>query len=135
MIAGTTGLIGNLLLDRALQHPLIEKVVSLSRQPLNKNNPHLIQMVDANLQIDVASLPANKAKIGFITLGSTKKKAGNKEALKEVDVTLVVNVAKAMLQVGVKSIYVVSCIGASQSAQSKYLQNKGEMESAVEALR
>lgn len=39
-----------------------------------------------------------------------------------------------MREVGVKHIYVVSCIGASSSAFSHYLKCKGEMEDSVSLL-
>jgi uncharacterized protein YbjT (DUF2867 family) len=139
IIAGSTGLIGSLLVEIALQHDQIAYVVSLSRNPLEhsdnlRRKSKLIQIVDNNLQIDEALLPTVKPSIGFITLGSTKKQAGNKATLKLIDVTLAVNVAKGMQKAGVRSIYVVSCIGASLTAFSHYLRCKGEMEKGIEAL-
>lgn len=134
IIAGSTGLIGLLLVDQALQHTETAHVISLSRHAIKQNNPKLTHLINPNLTIDDTLLGSNKPSIGFIALGSTKKKAGSKAALKAVDVTLVLNVAKAMKQVGVESICIVSCIGASQATRSHYLHCKGEMEAGIEAM-
>jgi uncharacterized protein YbjT (DUF2867 family) len=134
IIAGSTGLIGSLLVDVALQHPQIARVISLSRHIIKQKNNRLIQIIDPDLQIAARFLPPEKPSIGFITLGSTKKKAGSKVALKVVDVTLVVNVAKAMKEAGVKTLCIVSCIGASINALSHYLKCKGEMEALIEKI-
>jgi uncharacterized protein YbjT (DUF2867 family) len=138
IIAGSTGLIGALLVGEALKHEQIGSVVSLSRHALKQNltgsSNNLMQIISPDLHIDEKLLTSGRPTIGFIALGSTKKKAGSNSALKAVDVTLVVNVAHAMKQAGIKSIYVVSCIGASETALSHYLQYKGEMERLVEAI-
>jgi uncharacterized protein YbjT (DUF2867 family) len=139
IIAGSTGLVGSHLLQQALKNQQINKVISLSRSACKKTadmqyQNQLIEVIDPHLQIDEKLISSIKVNIGFIALGSTKKKAGSQQALREIDVLLVVEVAKAMKQIGVKSIYIVSCIGASTKALSHYLKCKGEMEDEVEKI-
>lgn len=134
IIAGSTGLIGHHLLNFALKNDEVQHVYSLTRRPLEEVSSKLIQIVSSELAIDKESLKESIPRIGFIALGTTIKQAGSKEALKAIDVSLVVDVAQSMHDIGVECIYVVSCIGASSSALSHYLKCKGEMEEKVTAI-
>ena len=131
IIAGSTGLIGHHLLNFALKSEDVECVYSLSRRPIDEASTKLTQLVTPDLSIDKMAFADNTPSTGFITLGTTIKKAGSKAALKAVDVSLVVEVAQSMHEVGVEHIYIVSCIGASSSALSHYLKCKGEMEDII----
>ncbi|KAB2826196.1 NAD(P)H-binding protein [Aliivibrio finisterrensis] len=131
IIAGSTGLIGHHLLNFALKSHGITHVYSISRRPLDASSSKLVQMIDSELKINKEQVQEASPTIGFITLGTTLKKAGSKAALKAIDLTLVVNTAKEMYDIGVKHIYVVSCIGASPSALSHYLKCKGQMEAEI----
>ena len=134
IIAGSTGLIGHHLLNHALKNDDIQHVYSLTRRSLEEASSKLVQLVSPELIIDKDAIKESVPRIGFITLGTTIKKAGSKEALKAIDVSLVVDVAQSMHDIGVERIYVVSCIGASSSALSHYLKCKGEMEGKVAAI-
>ncbi|MGR6859450.1 nucleoside-diphosphate sugar epimerase [Aliivibrio salmonicida] len=134
IIAGSTGLIGHHLLNHALKNDEIQHVYSLTRRPLEEASSKLVQIVSPELIIDKDAIKESVPRIGFITLGTTIKKAGSKEALKAIDVSLVVGVAQSMHDIGVERIYVVSCVGASSSALSHYLKCKGEMEEKVAAI-
>ncbi|OCH20068.1 nucleoside-diphosphate sugar epimerase [Aliivibrio fischeri] len=134
IIAGSTGLIGHHLLNFSLKNESVDRVYSLSRRPLDETSSKLVQMVSDDLSIDKQQIEESAPEIGFIALGTTIKKAGSKAALKAIDTDLVISVAQSMREVGVKHIYVVSCIGASSSAFSHYLKCKGEMEDSVSLL-
>ncbi|CED56675.1 putative uncharacterized protein [Aliivibrio wodanis] len=134
IIAGSTGLIGHSLLSQALKNEAFEHIYSLSRKPLEEKSKKLTQLISPNLAILPDKMTASLPNVGFITLGTTLKQAGSKEALRAVDVSLVVDVAQAMSIIGVKHIYIVSCIGASNKALSHYLKYKGEMEMAVSTM-
>ncbi|MUJ25574.1 NAD-dependent epimerase/dehydratase family protein [Aliivibrio fischeri] len=134
IIAGSTGLIGHHLLNFSLKNESVNRVYSLSRRSLDETSSKLVQMVSDDLSIDKNQLEEQTPDIGFITLGTTIKKAGSKAALKAIDTDLVVSVAQSMREVGVRHIYVVSCIGASSSAFSHYLKCKGEMEDSITLL-
>ncbi|MUJ37061.1 nucleoside-diphosphate sugar epimerase [Aliivibrio fischeri] len=134
IIAGSTGLIGHHLLNLSLKNESVNRVYSLSRRSLDETSSKLVQMVSDGLSIDKNQLEEQTPDIGFITLGTTIKKAGSKAALKAIDTDLVASVAQSMREVGVRHIYVVSCIGASSSAFSHYLKCKGEMEDSITLL-
>lgn len=134
VIAGATGLVGRHLLNLALKNDKVGRVYTLSRQELKISHANVVQMVSPTLEIDSEKVKDTPPKIGFIALGTTLKKAGTKEALKAIDVALVVAVAKAMKLAGVRRICVVSCLGASASSLSHYLKCKGIMEQEIERM-
>jgi uncharacterized protein YbjT (DUF2867 family) len=70
----------------------------------------------------------------FICLGTTMKKAGSREAFRQVDVDAVVAAAEAALAAGARDAFLVSSVGAAPAARGFYLRTKGEAEAAVAAL-
>jgi uncharacterized protein YbjT (DUF2867 family) len=70
----------------------------------------------------------------FVSLGTTLRKAGSREAFRRVDLDYVVAVARAAREAGVPRLLAVSSLGASVRAGSFYLQVKGEAEEALRGL-
>ncbi|OBT13284.1 nucleoside-diphosphate sugar epimerase [Vibrio sp. UCD-FRSSP16_10] len=135
MIAGASGLVGRETLSALLDSRHVDTVYALSRRELNTQHKKLIQLIDNNLSVSVSALDSFVLPVvGVIAIGSTIKKAGTKEKLREIDVDLVASTAKNMKKLGVKHLIVVSCLGADIKARSHYLRCKGEMEAKVELL-
>ncbi|PMH34892.1 nucleoside-diphosphate sugar epimerase [Vibrio sp. 10N.286.49.C2] len=134
IIAGASGLVGRETLSALLDSNHIDTVYALSRRELKTNHKKLKQLIDNNLNVSVSTLGSVLPVVGVIALGSTIKKAGTKEKLREIDVDLVVSTAENMKKLGVKHLIVVSCLGADTKARSHYLRCKGEMEAKVELL-
>lgn len=134
VIAGATGLVGEASLMAALNSSSIGHVYSLSRRDIEIEHPKLSQWLNPTLNPPSKSEIPRCPTVGLISLGTTLKKAGSKHKLYEIDVELVINVAKSMQSLGVQHIIVVSCIGASVKAFSHYLRCKGEMERELEQL-
>ncbi len=70
----------------------------------------------------------------FISLGTTIKQAGSQEKFKEVDYTLVFNIAKLCKIMDAKTVLVVSSLGADPNSTVFYSRVKGEMERDVSKL-
>jgi uncharacterized protein YbjT (DUF2867 family) len=70
----------------------------------------------------------------FISLGTTIKQAGSQEKFKEVDYTLVFNIATLCKNMDVKSVLVVSSLGADPNSSVFYSRIKGEMERDLSKL-
>lgn len=134
IIAGSTGLVGQSVLDIALEVESISHIYSLSRDPLEIEHQKLTQWLDPELNPPDFDTLLQSPNIGVIALGTTLKKAGTKDKLHAIDVELVIKVAKKMQSLGVQHIIIVSCLGASTKAASHYLRCKGEMEMAVQQL-
>jgi uncharacterized protein YbjT (DUF2867 family) len=70
----------------------------------------------------------------FICLGTTRKKAGSKEAFRRVDCDYVIHAARVAADAGVQEVFLVSSAGANAGSAVFYSRVKGEAEAAVSAL-
>lgn len=129
-IFGSTGLIGNHLVQLLSQHKDYKKIYSYARRKpesiLNK-----IEHIDFNPESFSIS---NEIDDVFVCLGTTMKKAGSKEAFRKVDYEMVVEIAKQSKLAQVKHFLVVSSIGANPSTGNFYLRTKGQMEEEVKKI-
>jgi uncharacterized protein YbjT (DUF2867 family) len=133
LLAGTTGLIGSQLLDLLLASSEYEKVIAISRRPLEKRDQKL-----NNLVCELRDLPAVlqqvKAQDVFCCLGTTMRKAKSKEAFRAVDYDAPVALAKAAKENGAKKYLLISALGANKNSSIFYNQVKGEVEEAIDQL-
>ena len=130
LIVGATGLIGKALLDLLLQGHEYTKVYAVGRRSLDFSHPKLVtQVVDFD-DMEGFSLP-EKVHDLFITLGTTRQKAGSREAFVRVDHDYVASFAQWGAANGVEKVLVISSIGADPLSSNFYLKTKGGMEEAV----
>ncbi|NVO11870.1 MAG: NAD(P)H-binding protein [Bacteroidales bacterium] len=126
-IFGSTGLVGNHLIQLLSQQENYSKVYSYARiKP--ESLPNKIEHIDFNPES--FSIP-NEVDDVFVCLGTTMKKAGSKEAFRKVDYEMVVEIAKQSKLAKVKRFVVVSSIGADPSTKNFYLRTKGQMEEEI----
>ena len=127
LLAGASGLVGSQVLKTLLNQCHLGGVYTLNRRPLPHQHPRLVQIVDSHLSA-IPDYIKGHVRYGVIALGTTLKQAGSKDALKKVDVDLVVDIAKQMQSMGVTHLAVVSSYGANPKSHSHYLCCKGVME-------
>lgn len=132
LILGATGQVGQALLELALQHPEISRVVAPTRRPLP---PH------ANLDnplVDFEQLPEDaawwKADLTLCALGTTLRQAKSKAGFYRVDHDYVLAAAKLARRAGTSTFGFVSSLGADASSRLFYLKVKGETEQALGTL-
>jgi uncharacterized protein YbjT (DUF2867 family) len=134
LISGASGLVGSRLLTQLLADDQYEKVIIITRKPLENKHPKLIQK-----QIDFDSIESLKLDFQvddvFCALGTTIKTAGSQDAFYKVDFTYVVNLGKWCASSGVKRFLIVSAMGANAKSGIFYNRVKGEMETAVSQLK
>ncbi|MEW5844847.1 MAG: NAD(P)H-binding protein [Bacteroidota bacterium] len=123
-VFGSTGLVGSYLLSLLDENKNYNEIYAYRRNADDRNAFNKVKLVDFNNDFSIAP---NIDDV-FISLGTTMKKAGSKEAFKAVDFNLVVEVARKAYLAGVKRIIVVSSIGANPGVRNFYLRTKGEME-------
>lgn len=130
LIAGSTGLTGEYLLDRILSVPSVSRVIAPTRRALTEH-AHLINPVGDLLDL----LPGltGKLDIAFCCLGTTIRAAGSQEAFRAVDLDLVVAIAQRARQMGARHFLVISALGADAGSRVFYSRVKGEMEQALQA--
>jgi uncharacterized protein YbjT (DUF2867 family) len=130
LLAGTTGLIGSQVLDLLLESNDYEKVIAISRKPLDKTHPKLNNLVcELNqLQNHASELKADDA---FCCLGTTMKNAKTKEAFRAVDYDAPLALAKISKENGAKKYLIISALGANKDSGIFYNKVKGEVEEAI----
>lgn len=130
VVFGSTGLVGNLLLEELLASDKYDSIKIFVRKPAEITHPKITEYI-----VDFQSVASFEEKINgddlFLCLGTTIKKAGSIKKMEEIDRDLPVSIASAASKKGVKGLAVVSSIGANPSSTNYYLRIKGEMEDGI----
>ena len=135
LVAGGSGLVGGKLLSVLLSAPEYSRVQALSRRPLPLDHPRLANRV---LRFDAAfetQLKGLRCQDVYCCLGTTRREAGSQDALRAVDLELVLKFARFAASAGAERFSVVSAVAAEAASRNFYLRAKGEMEQALEGLR
>jgi uncharacterized protein YbjT (DUF2867 family) len=134
LLAGATGLVGNRVMEAAMDHAWL-RVVALARREAPMPRGARMEMLVAQVGEwpDVVAAIAPDAMI--CALGTTIRQAGTEEAFRAVDHDLVLSVAKAAREADVENFVLISTVGANPNAKAFYLRVKGEVEAAVGKLR
>ena len=129
-VFGTTGLIGNHLIQLLSNSNEYQKIYSYARRkPESQQNK--VEHIDFNVY--ALKVPEGIDDV-FVCLGTTMKKAGSKEAFRKIDYEMVVEIAKQSKAAQAKHFVVVSSLGADPSTGNFYLRTKGEMEEDVKKM-
>lgn len=133
LLAGASGLTGNVLLRRLLGDDTFVRVLALSRRPLPLEHPRLANRI---LRFDELerSLKGQRCSDAFCTLGAAGGPRAAEARLREVDLQLVVAFARTARALGATRLLVVSAAGARPDAQHVFQRVKGEMEAQVRQL-
>ncbi len=134
MVLGPTGLVGHFLWPMLLEHPDIwERIVLVARRPMERVAPKL-EILVADFDRLGEQLGAVKADDLFCCLGTTRAKAGSREAFRRVDHDYVIDSVRALQSVGLEQAVVISAVGANPGSPFFYSRVKGEMEEDLKAL-
>ena len=133
LIAGATGLVGSYLVDQLVAAPEYERVIAVTRRPLEVEHPKLIEVHASFDALDRLPEPL-RGDDAFCCLGTTMKKAGSRDAFRAVDHGAVLAFAWAAQRGGAKRFFTVSAMGADPASRIFYNRVKGETEQALEVL-
>jgi nucleoside-diphosphate-sugar epimerase len=127
LLVGATGLVGRAVLQQALADRTIERVVALTRRPLDMRHLRLENQV-----VDFDALPANaswwNADAVICALGTTMRRAGSRAAFLKVDHDYVLSVARRARAHSTEVFAYTSSLGAKVNSGNFYLRTKGETE-------
>ena len=127
LIIGSTGLVGSHLLNLLLDSNDYLKVITFVKRDAGIKHPKLTQHI-----IDFDKPETYKELVVgdnfFCTIGTTIKKAGNKEAFRKVDFEYPKQFAAFTLQNKVKQFLIISSLGADANSGNFYLKTKGEIQ-------
>jgi uncharacterized protein YbjT (DUF2867 family) len=132
MLIGATGLVGQLVLQKALAHPGVLQVVALTRRPLAVHAKLLNPVVD----FDALPPDASWWRVDAVVcaLGTTMRVAGSKDAFYRVDHDIPLHVARLARQHGAQAYALNSALGADPSSRVFYSRTKGELERDLQGL-
>ena len=132
LVAGSTGLIGKLLIEELVKSG--KEVIALSRNKnISEDKQIFNKVVDFDDKESLDGLFTNITDV-FICLGTTIKKAGSKEKFRKVDVDYCFSIAKAASKAKVSNLSIVTSIGADSQSNNFYLKCKGEVEEMISGL-
>lgn len=127
LVIGSTGLIGSQLLSLLLDSNDYLKVITFVKRDTGIKHKKLTQhLIDFDKPETYKHLV-----IGddfFCTIGTTIKKAGNKEAFRKVDFEYPRQFATIALYNKVNQYLIVSSLGADANSGNFYLKTKGEIQ-------
>ena len=127
---GATGLVGGILLDMLLKDKRYDKVVVFSRRALDKSHPKLKVYISDLLQLE-SIVEQFKGDEVYCCVGSTKAKTPDLDTYKKIDFGIPVAAANLCDKNNIKTLIVVSAMGANPRSGLFYNRIKGEMEEAV----
>ncbi len=134
LIAGATGLIGNELLQSLIRGRHYQKISVLSRREIETSSKRVETIITTFPEFSDDTVPEGVTDV-FCCLGTTMKKAGSKEAFREVDYSYPLKIAKIARAKGAQQYLLISAMGADAKSAIFYNQVKGEAEEAIIKLK
>lgn len=135
LVLGSSGLVGNEVLQLLLANNAYHNVIVINRKPTSIVHPKLIEYItdfkDFRFIDDI--IPVHSI---FSCLGTTKKKTPDLEAYKHIETTIPVTFARRFTIKGsLQAFHYISAVGANASSNNFYTKLKGESEGALEELK
>jgi uncharacterized protein YbjT (DUF2867 family) len=127
LLLGATGLVGSRTLQLALSNDVFSEVIAPTRKALALRD-RLVNPVTSRLEELIPALASYQPDAVICALGTTRAKAGSKEAFRYVDHELPVAFGKAAHAAGVNTYAIVTALGASEDSVSFYYRTKGAVE-------
>jgi uncharacterized protein YbjT (DUF2867 family) len=130
LLLGATGLVGGHCLDLLLHDEAYERVITLGRKRIEREDAKLIQHI---IDFDKLEEHTNlfQTQDIFCCLGTTIKTAGSQEAFRKVDFTYPTEAARIASQNGAEQFLIVTAAGANPKSFIFYNRIKGETEKAI----
>lgn len=134
-LLGSTGLIGQHLLNELIKDDEITSVTTILRRKVNFNDPKVKKMVIDFKDEKAFHNAIEPNSVIFCAIGTTNSKVkGNKDKYRAVDYDIPVNAAKFGLQNDCKTFVLVSSTGADRKSSNFYTRLKGEVEDKISSL-
>jgi uncharacterized protein YbjT (DUF2867 family) len=131
IVAGATGLIGRELTTLLAGAPAVEEIKVVTRRPTGIEEVKEILVDFDQLKDHTNQFTAQAA---YCCLGTTMKKAGSREMFFKVDHDYVISFAEEVFKAGVRRLFLVSSMGASENSAFYYSRVKGQTESKLKSI-
>ena len=133
LLFGSSGLIGSHILFKLIKNNSYHKIKLFVRSDpaMNDKKLEIIKTDFNNLKNYKEYIKGDDC---FFCIGTTKKKAPNKDEYRRVEYEIPVEIAQIAKSNSVNSFVYVSSISANPKSSSTYLKNKGEVEEELKKL-
>ncbi|OCQ24064.1 NADH dehydrogenase [Pseudoalteromonas luteoviolacea] len=133
IVLGATGLIGKHVIAQLIQCDDIEKIIAITRRPIDFGNK---KVVSAQVCFDQLTDYSDvfKGDLLFSCLGTTKKQAGSISMQRTVDFDYQLQAAQIAARNKVPHYFLVSSSGANAQSRNPYLKMKGQLEDEISKL-
>lgn len=135
VVFGSTGLIGQHLLNGLIQDTLFKDILVVTRRPLAIDHYKLIhKQINFNSPHEIKDcIP--EGSIVFSAIGTTNAQVkGDKAKYREIDHDITLNIAQGCLDKEAARFIYVSSSGANAASHNFYLKLKGEIDETVTTL-
>lgn len=133
LVLGASGLIGKETLNLLLENNKYKTVYAITRKSLGITHPKLTEIIADMSTVDEA-LKELQVDHLYSAIGSTKSKTPDKKQYYEIDLEYPLKVAKILHQNGCNTVCLVSSMGADAYSSNFYLELKGKVEEAMQAV-
>lgn len=130
VLFGPTGAVGKEVLHLLISDHRYERVVAFSRKVLPVEHPKLTVVLDALSDLEKLADKITGHDL-FCCLGTTSRKAGNRDAYRQVDLEMPAKLAEIASRNNFEGFITISSIGAGKMGRGFYLDLKTEMEDRV----
>jgi uncharacterized protein YbjT (DUF2867 family) len=135
LLVGATGLIGRAVMAQAVGYAPV-RLAAVARRRIDLPPGAQMEMFVAGPEHWAEIVDAMQPDAVVCALGTTWRKAGKDEAgFRAVDEALVLDVARAAKEAGIRQFVCVSAVGASRQSRNLYLRVKGEVEDTLQKMR
>ncbi len=131
-VFGSTGLVGKKIATFLEEDPDFKRVFLPHRREANFSTKGIHQLINYDKLEEYDSL--FQVDVIFIALGTTIKKAGSQEAFKKVDLEYPKKIALWAKKYQVKTVVLISSVGASANSSNFYLRTKGQAEKELQNI-
>jgi len=132
LIAGATGLVGKLALERALADERVSRVIALTRRPIAPHEKLENVVIDFSVLPEKADWWAVDGVIG--ALGTTRAATSSPDTYRTIDYDYPLAIARHARDHGATRFALVSSLGADPRSRFAYTRLKGELEQALKQL-
>jgi uncharacterized protein YbjT (DUF2867 family) len=135
LVAGATGLTGRAIVEVLRRTPGISAVRAVVRQRGALHGVEEVELPAGGFTaLEASDAPLLAADVYVCALGTTRKKAGSREAFRAVDEVAILAFARLCAARGGRAFGLVSSSGANPRSPILYSRVKGEVDAAVQAL-
>lgn len=133
IVFGATGLVGGHIVDYLIIDKSYSNIIVFTRSVFHTSHPKIVNhLIDFNKPDNWHHLV--KGDDIFIALGTTRSKAGSKEAFLKVDYEYIISIALIAEKNKVNQMLLVSSVGANAQSLFFYSKVKGKVEEKVKKM-